>query len=580
MEELMIAEYVNPFEYEAANKFSDNDIINYYIEDYNYSRFIMSKRNIFIIGERGTGKTMTLRYYSTPIKLLESINNGIEYNYKYLSIYVTCRTSLMSRREYELFDDFNATILSEHFLVISIIDSMIYTLMKIDDILTNNEEEMLRKDIVYLLGIELRDDLDVLESIRQSVEKRNNEIQNEVNDKIGFQPNRLFSFNSTLVSLMGILRKIKKIFGCHFAIMIDDAHLMNNWQKLSLNSWIAYRDNNIFSFKVATTKADGYNYNTSTGGNILEGHDFTRIDLEQPYQNRMSEFGKYARLILNRRLESIGIEKKLEEFFPLDKTFEQDLKEAEKIAKEKALEIYNEEQKKKINDYVYKYKRAIYFRNRDPKANLPNYSGLETIIHLSNGVVRNLLDPCYWMYDMVYSEKAQKIELNIEVKIIPPNIQDTVIKKRSREKWDYIRDELANSIEGCKIQDQKRVFRLMDNLAILFRKRLLEEISEPRAVTFTISEEEHISDELARTLLIARKAQMLYTYTSSAKDYGKREIYYIPNRILWPQRGLDPIGQHARVSIKANHLINTIMYNKKITFIKEEEKEETYELFR
>ena len=63
-----MSEIKNPFEYEAANNLSDEDIINYYIEDYNYSRFIRSTKNIFLIGERGSGKTMTLLYNSFKIK--------------------------------------------------------------------------------------------------------------------------------------------------------------------------------------------------------------------------------------------------------------------------------------------------------------------------------------------------------------------------------------------------------------------------------------------------------------------------------------------------------------------------------
>ena len=72
---------------------------------------------------------------------------------------------------------------------------------------------------------------------------------------------------------------------------------------------------------------------------------------------------------------------------------------------------------------------------------------------------------------------------------------------------------------------------------------------------FTISEREYEHyDKLEEILKIARKAQILYTRTGSAKDRGRRETYYVPNRILWLDRGLDPNGQHARVSIKAQHL--------------------------
>ena len=58
----------NPFEYEAANNLRPEDIIDYYIEDFNFSRFIQSTKNIFLIGERGSGKTMALLYNSFPIK--------------------------------------------------------------------------------------------------------------------------------------------------------------------------------------------------------------------------------------------------------------------------------------------------------------------------------------------------------------------------------------------------------------------------------------------------------------------------------------------------------------------------------
>ena len=40
----------NPFEYEAANKFTSGEIIGFFIPDYSYSRLVNSKRNIFLVG--------------------------------------------------------------------------------------------------------------------------------------------------------------------------------------------------------------------------------------------------------------------------------------------------------------------------------------------------------------------------------------------------------------------------------------------------------------------------------------------------------------------------------------------------
>ena len=58
----------NPFKYDAANNLTDKMIADYYIDDFNYSRFIQSKRNIFLVGERGSGKTMALLFNSWRIQ--------------------------------------------------------------------------------------------------------------------------------------------------------------------------------------------------------------------------------------------------------------------------------------------------------------------------------------------------------------------------------------------------------------------------------------------------------------------------------------------------------------------------------
>jgi ABC-type dipeptide/oligopeptide/nickel transport system ATPase component len=62
----------NPFEYVGANDLSRETILDYYIDDFNFSRFVNSSRNVFLVGERGCGKSMTLLYSSFPVQLLRS----------------------------------------------------------------------------------------------------------------------------------------------------------------------------------------------------------------------------------------------------------------------------------------------------------------------------------------------------------------------------------------------------------------------------------------------------------------------------------------------------------------------------
>ena len=97
-----MSEIKNPFEYEAANNLSDEDIINYYIEDYNYSRFIRSTKNIFLIGERGSGKTMTLLYNSFKIQYKNCKSKGEDVDYDKIGIHIPCNTPLFHKKEYQL----------------------------------------------------------------------------------------------------------------------------------------------------------------------------------------------------------------------------------------------------------------------------------------------------------------------------------------------------------------------------------------------------------------------------------------------------------------------------------------------
>jgi hypothetical protein len=572
----MINKYINPFEYEPATKLDVEQVIKYYIEDFNYSRFIFSRRNIFLVGERGTGKTMSFLYYSLPVQYLKVANSREKIDLSIISVYIPCNTPLVHRREHELLDNLNASLVSEHFFVVSIMASIVSTLLKIVKLMSQREEIKFRAEMEYILGIELLKDAPTLQALLIALDRANVNAQEALNSDNKETIYKLISFSSGLRPLLSSLSRIPKLKNSHYSLMIDDAQLLNQYQISALNSWIAYRDNELFSFKIATTRVEAPSLLTSSGGNILEGHDFTKIEMEQPYQNKLSSFGKLARQIITRRLKTIGINNSPEEFFPINQQFIEDIESAEKQAKLEAQEKYKNGTTKQIDDYVYKYKRAIYFRDRSKRANLPPYTGFELLIHLSTGVIRNLLDPPYHMFDRMYSEMhAANGGGTVIVDKIPPNIQDEIIKERSKIKWEWIKNDLDNTIEGCSREEAQRVYRLMDNLAILFKKRLLANISEPRAVVFTISGYEQVKhSELDKILLLSRKAQMLYVFTSSAKDSGKRETYYMPNRILWPQRGLDAQGQHARVSIMADHLLNSIKSNTEIPFKGDEQDDE------
>ena len=554
----------NPFEYEAANNLTDEMIADYYIDDFNYSRFIQSKRNIFLVGERGSGKTMALLYNRWRLRKLLAERSGESPSLSTIGVYIPCNTPLTHKTEYQLLDDFRAAILSEHFLVLSIAHGLASTLSEIPDVLADADESYLRSEASFVLGAELPEGVSFFEAVIQFLQRELMNTQRAINARIpnAFYENT-FSFASVFVPMLNMCSKrVPRLRDSHFLLMLDDAHALNNHQVRALNSWIAYRDHSLFSFKVAVAKVGAETKITSTGGSILEGHDYTKVDLEASLQNKNTDFYHLAKSLIMRRLEKISVSVAPEEFFPVNTAMENDLKQSEKVVREEAINKFGESEKKAVADYVYKYKRAHYFKNRPPKANRPQYSGFETLVFLSTGVVRNLLEPCFWMFDKAVSETN---ELGGDGGLetlsgIVPRIQTTVILERSQRSWEWLEENgIARDIAGCTTEDGQRAYRLLDALAKHFRHRLLHHQSEPCALSFTISgsgQNQEVMDNLKRIIEILRKAQLLYIRSGPAKDEGQRETYYVPNKILWPIRGLDPHGQHARVSIQASALWN------------------------
>lgn len=545
--------YNNPFEYDQAATIRPNFVRDVFIEDHNYTRFIRSNRNVFIVGERGSGKSMTLFYNSAAVQKLKSEEAGLALDMDFLGVYVPCNTPLTQKPEHELLDPSVAAVVSEHLMVLGIAHAIVKALAFTPDASVLNQDPSIRDEIAYVLDADLISGQPLLRALMSFFDRESQRSQTALNAlRMEEFRSKAHTFASVVIPLLNTLRRSPLLEKTHFMLLIDDAHDLNGYQKAALNSWIAYRERSSFSFKVAVADVYGYKYTTLTGGTILEGHDFLMIDLQRPFQSAGSDFGQLARDIVKRRLATADIDQTADEFLPGGVEFLRDLERCRDEARIEAVQRYpSESDSKKRSDYVYKYGRVKYFRERATRANLPSYSGFDTISHLSTGVIRNLLMPCYFMYDAVYSAMPDD-QRRDTVNSIPSRVQSEVIRERSQQLWRWIESSMASTIDGCTLEDSRRIYALLDNLGDLFKRRLMTAKSEPRALAFSISGmtaeyESHIEP----LLHIARRSQLLYFRSGPSKDDGRRETYYVPNRMLWPIRGLDVVGQHARASLKA-----------------------------
>ena len=545
----------NPFQFEAANILSNEEIADYYIDDFNYSRFIQSKRNVFIVGERGSGKTMALLYNRWELQRLRAEREGRSPDFSTIGVYVPCNTPLIHKPEYRLLDPFLGSVLGEHLLVLAVAHSLAEVVGTIGAPLNFDDAPDPFHEASALFGVDLLTSMPFFSAVRTFVQSEIRETQRAVNSakRDAFYENT-YSFVSLLAPLLDLCsRHVQELVGSHFSIMIDDAHALNEYQMKALNSWIAFRDHTRFSFKVAVAKSGRASKITSSGGEILERHDYTTVDLEAPLHNRRTGFFEMAKLVVERRLQRVGVEVGPEAFFPLSGAMERDLLASREKVAAQAQEKYGTIKSKAAMDYIYKQARAHYFRNRSPKASIPPYSGFDTLVFLSTGVIRNLLEPCFWMFDRVLSSIDHLSAPDMVS--VPPDVQSEIIRTNSERLWAWLRDDIARDVEGCSTEDGQRAYKMLDALAIFFHGRLLGDGSEPNATSFTLSSANSPNSErLEHVLDVLRRAQLIYVRNGPAKDRGRLERYFVPNRMLWPVRKLDPHGQHARVSISVDDL--------------------------
>lgn len=543
--------YSNPFEYDAAPNLPPRDLVKWYISDYNFSRFLESSRNVLINGERGSGKSMALIYNSLPYQLIRHEEFNEPFPSTRIGIYIPCNTPLTHKKEHFLLDDAESRIISEHYLISNIGISIAASLVQVESFFSDTDKNILIDEFSFICDIDKSDFTGPFTTLKRYFHSKLKNNQERINSGVSVDSRIDTSeFYTTILPLLESIRQTSLLFNAHISLMFDDAHDLNIHQRELLNSWLGYRDHSVFSFKIAIAGLKYYDLRTLYGGTLLEGHDFITLDLERPYQNEYSDFGKFASAVVDKRLKAVGISIDPDLFFPEDDNFDNEIHRYKEITRDEAVSK-GLTTSKSISDYVYKYARARYFQERSAKANKPVYAGFNTLTHLSTGVIRNLLDPCYWMYDYAISN-GYSIQDGI-----PSNVQNIIIHSRSEKKWEFIRDKLSTCVEGCGVTEAKQLKNFFEKLAEFFHDRLLRHKSEPRVLSFTVSS---FTDEMKNKLLpmfrLAQQAQLLYIRPGTAKDGGGKEDFYTPNRILWPAYGLDIVGQHGRASIQAIHLWN------------------------
>ena len=227
----------NPFVYEQAHLIREAVIAHDYVDDHNHGRLLQSRRNIFLIGERGSGKTMALLYNTLPVQRVVATKHNKPLNTTFVGALIPANTPLTHRREYQLLESFRASVVSEHFMSLALAFHLTESLRPVVTDITEEESAALRLELEFYFGFNFPIHTNILDAIGQVAQRESIRAQRMLNDprSEALYPNAL-SFASLVVPLMRALRKTEVLHDSHFMLMVDDAHNLNEHQVKALNS--------------------------------------------------------------------------------------------------------------------------------------------------------------------------------------------------------------------------------------------------------------------------------------------------------------------------------------------------------
>jgi hypothetical protein len=553
---------LNPFRIESPEKLAPPELVSLFVEQYTQVGTVKQRKHTIIWGSRGSGKSMLLRYLEPQCQALVhgSIETMLNAPESFVAIYCPCKEGQFNKTDLELLSPSAAQTLTEHMLNLQISD-LLFNCFRTQfppGLFATEQKLRLAKYAVSLfdqasIATSVSHANSLTDCSTEPLEWFQAVCQNENRVISNFL--RAYAFKKGDASYAGatsgyhdyllpLMRAAQRLLAAPIPIyiLIDDADRLGRQQQSIVNTWIANRDHSVLCFKVCAQR-DGYKtLLTRDGGLIEQPHDYSEVDVDELYTRSKSDYYEKVKLISERRLTLSTVPTKdVIRFLPSD-AHEDELLEGFKRSAAEEWERVDKPGRQR--DFVYRYANARLFQHLRDTKQRKSYAGFNNMVHLSSGIVRDFLEPCYLMFDQALS-KAQPDHL---IESIPAGIQNEVLYNYSEEfllsKFEAFRKDLPP--EHWSTLDSLRV--LLESLGKLFYERLHDpDAREARLFSFTVRGQ--LPSDLSDILRLGVRYRYFQLRTYSSKEGGGREYWYILNRRLCPIFKLDPTGFEGRISL-------------------------------
>lgn len=554
----------NPFVVESPEKLAPNELVDLFVEKFTKIEVLKERKHTFLWGSRGSGKSMMLRYLDPQCQTIThgSITKALERE-RFFAVYCPCKEGQLNKTDLKLLSEDARSVITEHMLILNVLDTLIDSMQRqfpqyheewssfaehvinlFDraSIASSKAEADITEDLSKKPLGWLRE-LVAIESRKLCKFLRDNALLSGRADYQGVTS----GYHDFLLPCLKSLQKIPGLLSVAIFVLLDDADRLSDDQQRVLNTWVANRDQSTVCFKISAQHNEYRTFLTRGGGLIEQPHDYSEIDTDEVYTRSKSDYFNKVRLIAERRLKIYNVKtREIKEFLPPDPT-EEALFQKIRLATEKEWEQSQGPGRKQ--DFMTRYAKARLFQRLKANKQRKSYAGFENLVHLSSGVVRDFLEPCYLMFDRCV-EKGKDPQL---IASIPPGVQNEIIFRYSEDfiilRFKKIRKDLP--VEQWTVVD--KLATLIESLGRLFYERLHDpDAREARLFSFTVHGT--ISSEIEEVLNLGLRYRYFQLRTYSTKEGGGRLKWYILNRLLCPVYKLDPTGFEGRISLTPEFL--------------------------
>ncbi|MGV2981189.1 hypothetical protein ACERNI_13420 [Camelimonas sp. ID_303_24] len=531
---------------------------------------IESAGHAFVVGTRGSGKSILFRYLEPDCQRL--VTDKILKELPFLSLYVSFRETQAQISELARFDDRHGEVFfNEHLLVLAIGAQVILRLLRNNDISADDlsmPAKELHDELFTLLGGEV---VDRAVNARDALKAMATKLQAAYRGAIqyvrqhGFKSEaltytgELYGFDDLLLPLIDFLRAALQISDASpILLLLDDADSLTETQTRIVNSWVARRLSSRCSLKIAAQTTAYKTMVTVYNTRIEAPHDYQEINLSDA-TSRASEKAYRSRMvgIVQRRLRTINVTESADGYFPEDET----QRIAIEIEGKRLIAEWEAGHGRgyRARDDAYRYARPNYIAGLggDRKSRSTySYSGFEQLVHISSGVTRFFLEAAADMYSRSVAKVAHS---NEEARVIEPSIQNAVVREHASRQMIVDLKDLERDVQRLKGDPQQAVqlSNLIKGLGAIFESALVDELAaERRLFSFALTDEP--TREMEEVLRLGVRYGYLFQGVIGRKEGAGRAPLFILSRRLAPLFNLDPIG-FSGYKFMTNHEVEMLM---------------------